>query len=77
MKNKEYTDRFVHISAEIVSNPAKLIAEAQNKLFFGPEFIVGRRWIYNVGRNKAKRERRELQRQQRAKTNERSMRVTD
>lgn len=50
--------RFVHLSAEIVRNPAAFLAEVNKKPFFGPQYIVGRRWTYNVGRNKAKRERR-------------------
>lgn len=50
--------RYLHLSAEIIRNPAAILAEVNKKPFFGPQYIFGRRWTYNVGRNKAKRERR-------------------
>lgn len=49
--------RYLHVSAEIVRNPLAAIAEANNKLFTGPQYIVGATHTYNVGRNKAKREK--------------------
>lgn len=53
--------RYLHVSAPIVRNPLALAAELQNKVFVGPQFIVQRPGTtYNVGRNKAKREKRAL-----------------
>lgn len=78
MKNTGYTDRMLHVSAQLIPNPAFALALSQGKLFFGPKLLVAKPGsTYNVGRNKAKRERRELQRQRREKINERRMRVTD
>lgn len=69
MKNKGYTNHYIHVSVPLQPKTNSL-----------GQVILVAGWphsTYNVGRNKAKRERRERQRQLRARVNERSVRVTD
>ena len=55
---KRSLERMVHVSAPIVRNPKAAIAESLNMPFHGPQFIVGRGTTFDMGRNKAKREKR-------------------
>lgn len=49
---------YLHISAPIIRNPLAVKAELAHEPFQGPRWVIGRTSTYNMGRNKAKRERR-------------------
>jgi hypothetical protein len=51
-------ERMVHLSAPIIRNPAAATSEALGMFFTGPQFIADKGTTFNVGRNKAKHERR-------------------
>lgn len=50
--------RYLHVSARVVRNPLAHKAELAHKPLYGPQFVVAKGTTYNIGRNKAKRERR-------------------
>lgn len=54
--------RYVHTSVHYIINPLKIVAEQSGEIFQGPEYILTRKdGTYNVGKNKAKGEKRALQ----------------
>lgn len=49
--------KYLHISNFFVPNPAAAIAKANGKPFFGPQHVLTHGKTYNIGRDKAERER--------------------
>lgn len=59
--------RYLHTSCRIVRHPLAALAEQQNKVYLGPQYVATTGTTYNVGSNKAKRAKRKAAKEVRAR----------